>query len=327
MNQVSSGIRHGHALQQHGNSMVTCFLALVLGLGAVGCGTEEPTGAEALGAQEEALVTGTEMVPNGLSFNGLSVNGLSVNGLSVNGLSVNGLSVNGMLSSTFQSWFNGDPATYDVVMRYVVLCAVPEGQSRTYWSPVTGRSYSWPGKLGLAPSWSAGQSATLAEQQVITACLAAHANKFGLHIPLSVLGQSAQGTPIPYTASELATYSETEACFFGNAFTQAGIFAANDRSYLQAKESTSRACGLSAKSQSTDCAPLVHVGQCRDFCTLDPTRTFYTQCTYNGVTYQPITTRILPADVYSCGDGVCQFTESCGTGNSYDSCRADCGPC
>ncbi|MFL5344035.1 MAG: hypothetical protein ACJ8AT_04545 [Hyalangium sp.] len=301
--------------------------------GAVGCGTAaELSGAEELGSQEAALETGNELEPNGLTFNGLSVNGLSVNGLSVNGLtfnglSVNGLSVNGLQAPVFQSWFDADPATREPVVRYMVLCAVPSGQSRTYTSPGTGRAYTWQGKLGLAPGWSLGQPATLAEQQIITACLAAHANKFGVHVALSVLGRSATGAAIPYTDSELATYSENEACFFGNAFNDEGLFAANDRTFLQAKESTTRACGLSAKNQSTDCPPLVHVGQCKDSCTLDSTRTFYTQCTYNGVTYLPITTRILPTDVYTCGDGVCQFTESCGNGNSYDSCKADCGAC
>jgi hypothetical protein len=319
----------GKALQQCGILGVWWFLVLGVGLGAAGCGTaEEVPGAEVTwGTQEAGVVTGNEVGPSGLSVNGLSVNGMSMNGLSMNGLSVNGLSVNGLTSVSFRGWFELDPAARETVMRYVVLCAVPEGQSRGYTSLVTGRTYTWWGKLGLAPGWSQGQPATLPEQQVITACLAVHANKFGLHIPLSVLGQDATGATLPYTASELATYSENEACFFGNAFTNEGIYAANDRTFLLAKESTSRACGLSAKHESTDCQPLVHVGSCKDFCTLDPTRTFYTECRYNDVTYLPLTTRILPQDVYQCGDGVCQFTESCGSGNSYDNCSADCGAC
>ncbi len=264
---------------------------------------------------------------DGLSVNGLSVNGLSVNGLSVNGLSVNGLSVNGLLTATFKTWFEEDPELRGSVMKYVVQCAVPSGQTRTYTSLATGRTYTWKGLFGLAPRWSSGYPATIAEQQIITACLAAHANKFGMHISISVLGKSAQGTPIGYTASELTKYSETEACFFGNTFRDEGIFAANDRNALRSWESSPRACGLSAWDQSTDCAPIAHVGSCKDFCTLDPTGTFYTQCTYNGVSYLPITTRMLPADIYSCGDGVCQFTESCGTGTTYNNCESDCGRC
>jgi hypothetical protein len=70
-----------------------------------------------------------------------------------------------------------------------------------------------------------------------------------------------------------------------------------------------------------------HVGSCESFCTLDATGTQYTSCTYNGVTYKPLTTRISPADIYTCGDHVCQFTEHCGTGTTADNCGVDCGAC
>jgi hypothetical protein len=69
------------------------------------------------------------------------------------------------------------------------------------------------------------------------------------------------------------------------------------------------------------------VGNCGLFCTLDASLTYYTSCTYNGVTYQPLTTRMRPADVYRCGDGVCQRTESCGVGVNYNNCSLDCGAC
>jgi hypothetical protein len=301
-------------------------VALLLCAGAtVGCGGTEEAPLlpdEALERQPQALGT-----INGLSVNGLSVNGLSVNGLSVNGLSVNGLSVNGLLSLTFRNWFEADPSARNTVMKYIVLCAVPAGQTRTFTSLMTGLTYSWQGQLGLAPTWSLGLPALEVEQQLVTACLAAHTNKYGINIPISVLGRNAQGQALPYTSSELAAYSEDEACFFGNAFNDAGIFAANARFFLHASESTSRACGLSSRHGSTDCAPVVHVGSCKEFCTTDPTKDFFAQCTYNGVTYKAITTRIRPQDIYNCGDGVCQFTESCGTGGTYDNCYVDCGPC
>ena len=273
---------------------------------------------EGLESQAQAVTTTNGLSVNGLSVNGLSVNGLSVNGLSVNGLSVNGLSVNGLLSVTFQGWFEEEPSTRDRVMKYIVLCAVPAGQTRTYTSLVTSQTYTWPGQFGLAPIWSQGLPATTTEQQLVTACLAAHTNKFGINIPISVLGRDTQGQSLPFKLSELTTYSETEACFFGNAFNDAGVFAANDRTFLLPSESTPRACGLSSKQGSTDCAPITHVGSCREFCTLDATRTHYTQCTYNGVSYRPITTRLQSQDIYRCGDGVCQVTESSGT------CAADC---
>ncbi|WP_398577128.1 hypothetical protein [Stigmatella hybrida] len=293
-------------------------LACLLGA-AAGCEPED---------ERAAPVRATRQSAESLqSPNGLSVNGLSVNGLSVNGLSVNGLSVNGLSTQAFRNWFNLNPSLNEVTMRYVVRCAMAESESLSWSNPHTGGHHTWQGQLALAPGWSAGLPPSLSEQQAITACLAAHANKFGLHIPISVLGRDALGLPIPYTGRELATYSEREACFFGNLFTDEGIHAANDRPELHDSESTSRACGLSSRSEGSGCAPIAHEGACADFCTLDSTRTYYTHCTLNGVTYRPLTTRILPTDIYRCGDGVCQHTESCGTGNTFDSCATDCGAC
>ena len=321
MKLTSFSVRRGLAVQQHNNPGVTWLFAVMVCLGSVtGCGVaEEGSGLEqeALGTQESEVATAEEMATFGLSTNGLSTNGLGLNGLSTNGLQ----------TTTFKNWFEADRALHASVMKYIVMCALPQGQSRSYTSLTTGQTYTWNGLLGLAPNWSSGSLPTVDEQQVITACLAAHTNKFGLNIKVSVLGRSAQNVEIPYTSAELASYSEREACFFGNTFNNEGIFAANDRTFLKAAESTTRACGLSSKQSSTDCSPMVHVDACKTYCTLDATKTYYVSCTYNGVTYKPLTTRIRPVDIYQCGDGVCQFTEKCGTGNAYDSCNADCGAC
>lgn len=299
------------------------LLSLTLAVGAAGCGPgvgpEETPGA--LG-----VVRARAQADNGLSTNGLSTNGLSTNGLSTNGLSSQGLSTHG-----FTTWFHQDTNLADAVMRYVMRCAAPAGQALTFTSPVTGVTYTWTGSLGLAPGWASGQAATEAEQQVVSACLAAHANKYGIHIPISVLGQNAQGLDVSFTASELSTFSKKEACFFGNLFDGSGIHAANDEAYLNPKESTSRGCGLSSSTTSSECPPILHVGLCTQWCerahsgrTVMP---YYATCTYKGKTYLPLTTRIRLEDAYQCGDGVCQFTERCGSGNTYDSCQADCGTC
>jgi hypothetical protein len=295
-------------------------LALVLWMSSLAaCGPMEP------GASPEEELPLQEQGLQGL--NGLSTNGLSTNGLSTNGLSTHGLSTHGLSAAEFTTWFNARPEVHGTVMAYVVRCAMTKSQSLAYYNPVTGQRYRWKGHLGLAPGWSAGQVASAPEQQVVSACLAAHVNKFGRHVPLSVLGKSAQDKPVPYTAEELALYPRREACFFGNLFTGEGIFVASDGPRLGASESSSRACGLASQAQSTDCAPLAHVGGCSDFCTLDASGTYYTQCTYQGASFHPITTRIQPREIFRCGDGVCQFTERCGAGSTPQSCGADCGAC
>ncbi|MFY0562952.1 hypothetical protein ACN28E_03825 [Archangium lansingense] len=293
--------------------------ALLLTL-AGGCGPVEEAAPHPPLALDTASV-GTSI--QGLEDdNGLTMNGLTMNGLAFNGLAFNGLAFNGLASSAFSTWFQESPLTTSLFMKYLVRCAVPAGQSRTFNDG--GLTYSWPGSLGLAPSWSGGAPATAAEQQVVTACIAALVNKFGRSVGVSVLGANAQGQLIPYSAAELSMYSLREACFFGNMFTDEGLFVGNDQAPLAPWQSSLRACALEG---SDACPPLVHIGNCRDSCTLDPTGTYYTQCTRDGRTYRPITTRLRAQEVVVCGDDICQASESCGSSNRYDDCALDCGPC
>ncbi|RKH54490.1 hypothetical protein D7X55_34470 [Corallococcus sp. AB049A] len=280
----------------------------------VGCGAmPEDAASEA----RFASVDQAQQVDNGMTLNGMTLNGMTLNGMTLNGMTLNGLA-----TASFNDWFNQN-ADAAMVMAYVVKCAVPEGETRTFQSTATGTSYTWQGSLGLAPGWSSGKPATVAEQQVVSACLAAHANKYGMHIPLSALGRTASGAEVAWSAEELSLFSEKEACFFGNLFANEGLFAARDRDFSTAESST-RACGLTLKADT--CAPITNIGSCAQFCTKsDPSKPYYTQCTYNGKTYPVITTRVQPVELFRCGDGVCQFTEKPGSGNTADSCRADCG--
>jgi hypothetical protein len=287
----------------------------------------------ACGPQDEAVelsasLSHVEQAQTGA--NGLSLNGLSLNGLSLNGLSLNGLSLNGLSSQSFKDWFNANPAVSEELMRYTVRCALAHKETLSFTSQVTQTTYTWAGELGLAPSWAAGNPPTVAEQQVVSACLAAHVNTRGLSVPISILGLKGNGTPIPIEKDELKIFDKTEACFFGNLFTNEGLYAGNDRNSLSPQQSTSRRCALSPVLSGTDpeCPPVQRVGRCEELsCTMDSSSKYYTRCTYQGVVYRPLTTRIRSVDIYSCGDGVCQPTESCGTGTTPDSCQADCGTC
>jgi hypothetical protein len=120
-----------------------------------------------------------------------------------------------------------------------------------------------------------------------------------------------------------------EGCFFGNLFSGEGIFAGLDHSAWDSKTSSARACSLDTqfKGSNAACPPIFQFGYCKDICTKDAAGNYYVSCTYNGRTYKPMTTRLRPADVYKCGDGVCQFTESCGSGADWNNCKPDCGLC
>ncbi|WP_224242502.1 hypothetical protein [Hyalangium gracile] len=261
---------------------------LCLGVSASGCGPAEPP------AEAPSLESATLELT---SINGLSANGLSANGLATNGLSANGLATNGLASSVFVQWFQQDPALANMLMTYVVRCGVPAGQTRSYTHRQTGQTYTWAGGLGLAPDWSSGRPASYNEQQVITACLLAHVNRYGEHVMISVLGLSAWGSPIPFTISELSVYSVREACFFGNIFTPNSLFFGVDRPINNEGEYLTRACGaLGSGGASGQCAPLRFVGRCSQFCSPGLGGTFYSSCTYNGLSYRPITTRMKQSD-------------------------------
>jgi hypothetical protein len=296
----------------------TAFLlgALLLSFTA-GCGPveEQSTPLSSPGRTVQELETDNSLTSNGLAFNGLAMNGLAFNGLATNGLS----------SSSFSTWFQQNPTLTNQFMKYLVRCAVATGQTRTYTD--SSGTYTWYGSLGLAPSWASGSPATVEEQQVVTACLGSLTNKYGRTVSLSVLGTDALGQPISYTSAELADFSLREGCFFGNLFTNEGVFVGNDSPLLTSARSSLRACALASTNSSTSsaCPPLVHIGSCQASCQLDPTGTYYTQCTRNGVTYRPITSRLRGQEIVTCGDGICQPSESHGNGNTADNCGVDCG--
>ena len=292
------GLLGGWAGRGAGHRVVTWGLASVIALGAVGCGgQEQPTEEPRLSTQAQAIQ----------EDNGLSLNGLSLNGLSLNGLSLNGLSLNGLHTGDFLTWFDGNPEGHSALMGYMVRCAVPAGESRTFTHPSTGRQYTWSGALGLAPNWAGGAPATVEEQQVITSCLGAHANNYGVHVTMSVLGRGADGMPIPFSAGELSTYSRREACFFGNVFTSEGLFAGNDRGDLGTHERSARPCGLTKAGVTSNetCPQVQRIGRCEEHCSLEPNGNYYTQCSLGGSAYKVLTTRMRPLDFQACASGNC----------------------
>jgi hypothetical protein len=179
------------------------ILSAAAALALVGCAAPEFDADESMHESESAATT-TE---NGLnSINGLSsVNGLtSVNGLSsVNGLaSVNGLSsVNGLMTTT---------AGRNTVS-YLIRCALPAGRSITK-KDQTGKSYTYAGQLGFAPEWETG-ACGIACQEYMTACMMAHVNTTGIHVPLWL---DAAKSNIGWGQSSL--YPNQEGSFFGNIF-------------------------------------------------------------------------------------------------------------
>jgi hypothetical protein len=182
-----------------GRSIVTGFVLATLGL--AGCADLAVEGGTP--GEQDAIVT-----TNGLA----SINGLAVhNGLaSLNGLAIhNGLAVHNGLSST-----EGLMTTVDGrnTISYLVRCALPAGHQITK-QDQNNNWYTFKGALGVAPSWETGEC-DLTCQQAVSACMMAHINTAGVHIPLWI------DSPLTAIGWGLnPQYPNREGTFFGNIFT------------------------------------------------------------------------------------------------------------
>jgi len=197
-----------------GNTNRTTWLASALAFAAVFAGCQAPSENETDTSTESAIVAsnGLTMVnglsmTNGLSGNGLSGNGLSGNGLSGNGLLLNPLATTGITSSTYLM----NSADGRSTLSYLVRCALPAGRTITK-TDSTGASYSFAGAIGLAPTWETG-TCDYTCQQWISACMLAHVNTAGIHVPIWIVGQNAA-----LGWGQSASYPNQEGTFFGNIF-------------------------------------------------------------------------------------------------------------
>jgi hypothetical protein len=95
---------------------------------------------------------------------------------------------------------------------YLVRCALPAGASIVKQDQY-GVSYTFTGLLGMGPGWQNG-ACDQACQENVSACMLAHVNTAGVHVPLWLV------SPNPAVGWGLdSTYPNQEATFFGNIFT------------------------------------------------------------------------------------------------------------
>ncbi|HLK91993.1 MAG TPA: hypothetical protein VKZ18_19030 [Polyangia bacterium] len=191
------------------------FGLLCLATGAVGCAQPDEPGGAAVGvaAITENGLTANGLTANGLTANGLTANGLTANGLTANGLTANGLTANGLTANGLTANGLSDPSTYKL-LDYLVSCALLPQQSITL--AAGGSTYTFTGQLGLAPQWGLDHGSCDGScQRWVSACLLARIDAAGIDREISVRGPSVTLWPTP---SEISTYTQKEATYFGNLF-------------------------------------------------------------------------------------------------------------
>ena len=118
------------------------------------------------------VADGQDWETDTVEANALSMNALSMNRLSPDTLLLNAKSAGNMVETTA-----GRQA-----LQYIARCALANGDYLHV--EFGGQSWNFPGLLGLVPQWEHGALDT-ASQQVMTACLLAHVNAFGVSVPIS----------------------------------------------------------------------------------------------------------------------------------------------
>ena len=107
-----------------------------------------------------------------------SRNALSYNRLSYNRLSYNRLSYNPLAGPDLEETEDGRE-----LLSYVVRCAL--GPDEGLVASDDGNQFDMPGALGLAPEWK-NRPLDDDERYLISACLLAHVNAYGVSVPISV---------------------------------------------------------------------------------------------------------------------------------------------
>jgi len=160
------------------------------------------------------------------SVNGMTtLNGVNTwNGItSLNGVqSANGVNIlNGMSTTNGIQTFNGYMTTSGgrKVVSYLARCALASNDSLTKQDQY-GNSYTYQGALGLCPAWKNGGIATDGPcQEWLSACLMAHINTSGIHIPIWLdadFPRSADGTSGIGWGIDTVNFPRQEGSFFGN---------------------------------------------------------------------------------------------------------------
>ena len=108
------------------------------------------------------------------------------------------------------------------LMRYLVSCALPEG-AQVANPDSSAKAAPFVGGMGLAPGW-AKSALTVEQQRLMSSCLFARTNYFGVPVLLSMRSPRQDGPPsLQASEAERRTFSRQEGAFFGNAFLAAPV--------------------------------------------------------------------------------------------------------
>jgi hypothetical protein len=205
---------------------------------------------DVMATQSSALTT-----DNGWDINGWNTNGWNTNGWSTSGWMTT--STGELTGTDFLAGLGaGDVAYNTFTMGYLIACALADGDCVN--ATIGGNNYQWCGRLGLAPEWKSA-ALTATGQRWISACMAAHYNRIGHHVVISIIGG-----PLSTEGMDPVVFSWQEAAFFGNLFDGTGLsVCGGSDNPVQAARNLAR---IGRDCGDGDCPQMTFLHQCSGVC-------------------------------------------------------------
>ena len=271
-------------------------------------------GGEPAGVDEPPLDTSRPGLSssNRLALNRLALNRLALNRLALNSLALGKLAMTELDVTRWQLVDSPDLLGTEAgreVLKYVVQCALDPDDIMI--GTNGGQTYEFPGLLGLTPQWRHRQL-TKREQELVSACLLAHVNAFGMPIPISLRSVRA----LSATEQEREDYPVYEGTFFGQIFEGSMTRAYTCQgSAAEAALAHSEDRALRVCTNGTDQCGILSAGRCRDVCETRTVDMGWSDCWAEGKRYErTVSVYLFADDAYGrnkrCGSKGCNLETS-----------------
>jgi hypothetical protein len=220
------------------------------------------------------------MAPNAMAPNAMAPNALSPNALGATALASGSLPVSAQLILQAPTL---EGAISRQLLKYAVSCALePSQQVAVSWIDADGvvQDEVYTGFLGIAPGWASAPLTDPTQQRLVTGCLAARVNYYGVPVFVSLRsGAAALETGV----DEVSAYPYVEGVFWGNLFAAApyvnACFEAQNVAHSRAAMRDCAAGHVAASGVVVPCGIVAIAGPCTSVCNgFDSGGQFYTSC-------------------------------------------------
>lgn len=282
-------------------SLALIVLAVLVGLAASACEMgpapqrfDGPDGPD-VGSVQQAVTTENRLALNRLALNRLALNSLALDSLALSEVDDGSFELTSELEETQEG---------REVLKYIAQCALSEGDSLVV--EHDGESEELPGLLGLLPGW-VEREMSAGEQRLLSACLLAHVNAFGVSVAISVRAGS-----LSYGQDELREYSVYEGTFFGQVFDGEleRIYSCQGHAADNAREASEARHMRVCTDLDDDCG-VISLGRCRDVCDRFEEDVGWTECWADGQRYdETVSVHLFADDPYGQNE-FCDSVEEC----------------